>query len=76
MVCITKKRICHILPPQLYHDVENNPLLNDVFFNIFHHLHTFKYMRGYRVTREMDLHAVVHTVHAFVVSGSSVSGLS
>ena len=46
---------------QLYHDVENNTLLNDVFLYIFHNLPSLQNMHVYRVTKDTDLHEFVST---------------
>ena len=35
--------------PALYHDVENNTLLNDVFFYVLHHLPQLQNMHEYMV---------------------------
>ena len=57
---------------ELYQDVENNTLLNDVFFYIFHHLPTFQNMHGYRLTKGMDLSKFVHTKFLALVSPPAV----
>ena len=45
----------------LFHDVEENYLLNDVFFYIFSNLPRFQNMHAYRVTKETDIFEFVHT---------------
>jgi hypothetical protein len=40
--------------PALYHDVENNTLLNDVFFYVLHHLPQLQNMHEYMVPAQAD----------------------
>ncbi len=40
--------------PALYHDVENNALLNDVFFYVLHHLPQLQNMHKYMVPAQAD----------------------
>ena len=46
---------------QLYHDVPENTLLNDVFFYIMYHLSSFQNMHEYQVTKDTDIFEFVHT---------------
>ncbi len=40
--------------PALYHDVENNTLLNDVFFYVLHRLPQLQNMHNYMVPAQAD----------------------
>jgi hypothetical protein len=46
---------------QLYHDVPENSLLNDVFFYVLYHLSSFQNMHEYEVTKDTDIFEFVHT---------------
>ena len=46
---------------QLYHDVPENSLLNDVFFYVMYHLSSFQNMHEYQVTSETEIFEFVHT---------------
>ena len=46
---------------QLYLDVPENTLLNDVFFYIMYHLSSFQNMHEYQVTRATNILEFVHT---------------
>ena len=46
---------------QLYHDVPENTLLNDVFFYVMYHLSSFQNMHEYQVTSETEIFEFVHT---------------
>jgi hypothetical protein len=46
---------------QLYHDVPENTLLNNVFFYVMYHLSSFQNMHEYQVTSETDIFKFVHT---------------
>ena len=46
---------------QLYHDVPENTLLNDVFFYVLYHLSSFQNMHEYHVTKDTDIFQFVHT---------------
>ena len=45
---------------QLYHDVPENTLLNDVFFYVMYHLTSFQNMHEYQVTSETEIFEFVH----------------
>jgi hypothetical protein len=40
---------------QLYHDVPENTVLNDVFFYVMYHLSSFQNMHGYQTTKDTDI---------------------
>ena len=46
---------------QLYHDVPENTLLNDVFFYVMYHLSSFQNMHEYQVTKDTEIFEFVHT---------------
>ncbi len=46
---------------QLYHDVPENTLLNDVFFYIVYNLSSFQNMHEYQVTKDTNIFEFVHT---------------
>ena len=46
---------------QLYHEIPENTLLNDVFFYIMYHLSSFQNMHEYQVTRATNIFEFVHT---------------
>jgi hypothetical protein len=46
---------------QLYHDVPENTLLNDVFFYVMYHLSSFQNMNEYQVTKDTEIFEFVHT---------------
>ena len=46
---------------QLYHDVPQNTLLNDVFFYIMYNLSSFQNMHEYQVTNDTNIFEFVHT---------------
>jgi hypothetical protein len=46
---------------QLYHDVPENTLLNDVFFYVMYHLSSFQNMHEYQVTKDTNIFEFVHT---------------
>jgi hypothetical protein len=45
---------------QLYHDVPENTLLNDVFFYVMYHLSSFQNMHEYQLTKETEIFEYVH----------------
>jgi hypothetical protein len=46
---------------QLYHNVPENTLLNDVFFYVMYHLSSFQSMHEYQVTKDTEIFEFVHT---------------
>ena len=57
---------------QLYHDVENNTLLNDFFFYLLHNLPSLQNMHEYRTNAETDYREYVRRKYPALVGPPAV----